>query len=90
MQVVLSISHPKATESSPEQSTNKTRITFLDLPGELRNEIYKLLLVSQTAFISVHRPHSQETIAGNILRVNKQIYNEASSVLYGGNTFILK
>ena len=58
---------------------------FLELPGEIRNAIYGLALSSKTRFtLGLFRFQPSMT---SILRVNKQIYLEASSVFYHENTF---
>jgi len=60
-----------------------TRKGFLDLPGEIRNHIYRLALVQQEAING--RRTKVPTIA--VLRVCKRIRDEASSILYSENTF---
>lgn len=61
-------------------------LSFLDLPGEIRNEIYKELLL-------IH-PHSTRRILGDrpiypqILIVCRKVHKEASQILYGENTFL--
>ena len=58
---------------------------FLDLPGEIRNAIYGMSLISKTRFtLGLFRFQPSMT---SLLRVNKQIYREASSVFYHENTF---
>lgn len=60
-------------------------ISFLDLPGEARNQIYDLLLkVRPPNRFSSHRFPRLHT---QILLVNRQIYHEASGYLYGMNIF---
>ena len=65
---------------------------FLELPGELRNQIYCILLKNTTAVrSSAHRSsdYSQTpiSISASILRVSKQIYAEAMPLLYTLNHF---
>lgn len=62
-------------------------LAFLSLPGEIRNRVYATLLVVP--------PPSTTTALGetpliypDILRVNKQIHEEALPFLYTKNTFI--
>ncbi|KFX89843.1 hypothetical protein O988_08471 [Pseudogymnoascus sp. VKM F-3808] len=62
-------------------------LTFLALPGEIRNRIYTLLLVvpppsTTTALSETPSIHPQ------ILGVNRQIHHEALPFLYAQNTFI--
>ncbi|KAH8801540.1 hypothetical protein F5884DRAFT_518098 [Xylogone sp. PMI_703] len=63
------------------------QITFLDLPGEIRNQIYILLLVFPSLRISSSIDKSCR-LHPAILQSCHQIYLEAREVLYGGNTFI--
>lgn len=73
----------------PEQQEHR-HFRFLDLPGEIRHQIYRELLCSE----KVHRPVSSSSIARryayqvSLLRCNKQIREEASPVLYQDNCFI--
>ncbi|KAI9790259.1 MAG: hypothetical protein M1816_005284 [Peltula sp. TS41687] len=73
---------------------------FLDLPPEIRNKIYELLLVSDEPITRLapsqpekmhwdhlYHPIRHPGLSTAILRVNKQIYAEASAVLYGANKF---
>ena len=60
---------------------------FLTLPGEIRNQIYNLLLIIPPPGV----PRSLgggSKISPQILNVCRQIYHEAIEVLYGKNTFI--
>ncbi|KAL4886850.1 hypothetical protein BJY04DRAFT_176702 [Aspergillus karnatakaensis] len=58
--------------------------TFLTLPSELRNKIYTTLLVRNEPLKIWHH---EANIDPTILRVNKQIHQEASFQLYSRNTF---
>lgn len=58
---------------------------FLNLPGEIRNQIYRELLVINTP---PQYPQPKTTICPLILAVCKQIHQEASAILYGENVFI--
>lgn len=75
-------------------SRQSTTTTFLELPRELRDMIYELALVSTDTidvcnFAAPSRwPHSSTLgISPAVLRVSRQIHNEALDVLYGLNTF---
>ncbi|MCJ1258606.1 hypothetical protein MMC24_006439 [Lignoscripta atroalba] len=57
---------------------------FLDLPGEIRNRVYMLCLGSTKTFSIKTRVSSFDT---SLLRVNKQICHEASSIFYHENVF---
>ncbi|RDW88565.1 hypothetical protein BP6252_00597 [Coleophoma cylindrospora] len=62
-------------------------VTFLDLPGEIRNHVYKLLLLVP----SPSTPRilgSDPSLHIQILAVCRQIHEEAAEMLYGSNTFL--
>lgn len=62
---------------------------FLKLPSELRNTVYKMLLGSdQPLRITGGRFGNFGKHGAAILGVNRQIHNEAGSILYGSNEFI--
>lgn len=68
------------------------RIRFFDIPRELRNSIYELALVRKEpidVLISLNSPTSFRLrgLLLVLLRVLRQIYNEAITVFYGLNTF---
>ncbi|TAQ88223.1 hypothetical protein B7494_g3443 [Chlorociboria aeruginascens] len=59
---------------------------FLKLPGELRNRVYELCLLHQE-HIHPWIGYTRQEITYGLLRANKAIHREASSVLYGQNCF---
>jgi hypothetical protein len=66
---------------------------FLSLPGELRNQIYELLLLREHPIdfvrcdsLRVSNPPPGAPVVA-LLRVNKAIHREAASLLYGANCF---
>ncbi|KAE8447254.1 hypothetical protein EG329_010948 [Mollisiaceae sp. DMI_Dod_QoI] len=59
---------------------------FLDLPGEIRNEIYLKLLIVPAA--SKPRLLGDPPIYPQILSTCKKIHEEAQQILYGYNTFL--
>ncbi|KAF7900026.1 hypothetical protein EAF00_004362 [Botryotinia globosa] len=64
-----------------------TPLAFLDLPGEIRNHIYQLLLIIPP--ISTPRPlGSDPHIYPQILSVCRRVHDEAEQILYGSNVFI--
>ena len=82
----------------PKQSSPPERkCMFLDrLPLELRNKIYTLLLVSEDLStysdfrdLTSFEPTFQYGLSPNIPRASRQIYEEASAILYGSNVFII-
>lgn len=70
--------------SSPDRSR------FLELPLELRNEIYRKLKSKEpkyNPFEGLKITSAAYAFHPNILRVNKQIFTEATRVFYGENTW---
>ena len=62
------------------------KVGFMDLPGEIRNQIYSLALKTEEPidFRLLHGfPHHAA-----FLRVNKTVYSEARQVLYSQNRFL--
>lgn len=82
---------------------DECKTSFLDLPAELRNEIYRLCLVVSRPLKVMHQEQGptlricnqfnsastcqQESWAPGLLRSCKQINHEAASILYGENVF---
>jgi hypothetical protein len=85
----------QADLSSTKRARHAARISFLDLPRELRDIIYELSLVS-TETIDVCqlatplRNAKKLGISTALLRVSRQIHHEALEVIYGLNTFEAK
>lgn len=80
------------TALQPDLKTDTTPLfTWDKLPGEVKNTIYKLLLVSDKPIRPVtqraarHKPNIQ----GKVLRLSKSIYKEALPIMLGDNIFIL-
>lgn len=61
-------------------------LSFLDLPGEIRNQIYKELLLLLP--FSTPRILGGPTIYPQILAVCRKVHEEAKQILYGCNTFL--
>lgn len=71
--------------TTEEEAINSRPFPFLNLPGELRNKIYRLVLVKSKAFtVKLQFGGSRTT---SLMRTNKQIYQETSSIFYEENTF---
>lgn len=58
---------------------------FLALPGEIRNRIYRFVLVAERPF-TVQLQWTR-TLDAALLWVNKQVFEEASSIFYAENAF---
>ncbi|KAF3910639.1 hypothetical protein ABW21_db0205089 [Orbilia brochopaga] len=89
-----------AIEMDNTAASSNSPSPFLRLPRELRDEIYKQLLVfitPQPTRVPTLTPNiadyeykrSESAVDLTILRVSKQIHDEAAAVYYGCNTFPL-
>lgn len=67
-------------------SSDPTRCRLLDLPPELRNEIYSYILSSEVIMLGNSTPHIPEPA---ILAVNRQVRSETLSLFYADNTFAI-
>lgn len=61
---------------------------FLSLPGEIRNQIYSLLLIATPPLGSPRGLGQMLKLHPSILSVCRQTYSEATRILYTKNTFI--
>lgn len=77
----------KSPESFIEIRANKKYACFLELEPELRNRIYRELLVKDTAVTFNPSPDLSRT--ATLLRTCRQVYQEATDILYGENAFHL-
>jgi hypothetical protein len=81
----------KASSTSPSSRTpsRPTRAGFLDLPAELRNEVYRLAFVAPARFdFGAPNKHFQRSSA--FLRTCRQVYDEGRSILYSENEFFFQ
>jgi hypothetical protein len=62
---------------------------FLGLPSEIRNKIYEHVLVDQESINPWTRPYPSRPLTPELLRANKTIHRETSSLLYAQNHFYL-
>ncbi len=69
-----------------ERAGSPKTVGILDLSRELRDKIYRELLIRPTDHAAATRRHKFET---SVLRVNKQIHREASKVLYEENAWVV-
>ena len=82
------VNDPPKRSKRPTQSPNSTKRSgagFLDLPAELRNEIYSLVFVADSRF-DLARPTNFARSAA-FLRTCRQVHQEACGILYGENEF---
>jgi hypothetical protein len=69
-----------------DTSSNPTsHLSFVGLPPEIRLKIYEILMVSDSEVNLFRR--RKPSLGSQLLRVRRQIYQEASPVLYGHNVF---
>lgn len=97
----LAIDADLPNESTPQLRgvirSVRPAVGFLGLPGEVRNRIYRFALTakyqkpSKCVWSGNERSYEGKTysFATQLLRVNKQIYHEASSIFHGENGFVL-
>jgi len=69
-------------------SEKTTPAGFLNLPGELRNKIYRLILVDEKPF-DFHSPSNFQHSSA-LLRTCHQVHKEGSEILYSENKFMLE
>lgn len=75
--------------------TNPKNLCFLDLPREIRDQIYvealcaphPLYPISPPELVDKIYPEPRTVPCANLLVANRQVHNEASPVLYEQNTF---
>ena len=86
----------RSPDTMMASALDQSASALLSLPPELRNEIWRYLLV-HTASLDRKAPHNPSSpatpgprdpdICANILRTCRQAYTEATPILYGENTF---
>ena len=75
-----------ATMSVANGADDPKTVGFLDLPTEVRDQIYRELLLQPIGYGAARQCREFET---SILRANKQIHREASEVLYEENAWVI-
>ncbi len=71
-----------------ESSSTGDRLHFSALPGEIKNKIYRLLLIAKEVKRAVKNRAPSYDFNTAILQVSRQFHNEAGGILYLENTFI--
>lgn len=77
----------KTPETFADMRADARYACFLELEPDLRNRIYRSLLVKDEVVKFNPAPNLSRTAA--ILRTNKQVHRETSGILYGENAFHL-
>ena len=67
-------------------AADKSKASFLDLPAELRNNIYSRVLICET-YVRLMPNKPTKVPALILLRTCKQIHDEAASIFYAANSF---
>lgn len=73
-----------ALEEAEESVPRGKPFPFLELPGEIRNRIYALVLFSKSGYRGIDGRKKSRT---SILVVNKEVHQEAAYVLYSSMSF---
>jgi hypothetical protein len=81
--------HGSAAPSSSQTSSRPARAGFLDLPAELRNEVYRLAFVAPARF-DFGAPNRLFQRSSAFLRTCRQVYDEGRSILYSENEFFFQ
>ncbi|KAF2799871.1 hypothetical protein K505DRAFT_44304 [Melanomma pulvis-pyrius CBS 109.77] len=68
------------------RARNRSKASFLDLPAEIRNNIYSRVLICE-GYVRVMPQAPTKVAALVLLRTCKQIHDEAASIFYGANSF---
>ncbi|KAF2280777.1 uncharacterized protein EI97DRAFT_428884 [Westerdykella ornata] len=83
---------PSVHNGRAESTTSKRRVGFMDLPGEIRNKIYKYLPLCDTPQLvawSSKKDISRGLLRSPIYRLNRQIRSEALSILCTDRSFTI-
>lgn len=68
-------------------TTEDMSANFLKLPSELRNRVYELCLLNQEPINPWMDYNQRQELTPGLLRVNKTVHREASSLFYAQNRF---
>ncbi|KAF4634852.1 hypothetical protein G7Y89_g3248 [Cudoniella acicularis] len=68
-------------------SDGQTAFRFLDLPREIRDEVYRIPFKSSNMIYASRQSGISDYLS--LLRANRQIYSEAAEMLYSYNTFYI-
>ncbi|OQO01805.1 hypothetical protein B0A48_12278 [Cryoendolithus antarcticus] len=82
---------PQASKSKSSTKETSSRAGFLDLPPELRNEIYRLTFVTPNKDrLDFGSPSARFSRSAAFLRTCSTVHNEARSILYSENEFFFQ
>ncbi len=75
--------------SSMGPKIDPDKIGFMDLPGEIRNQIYQLaLLTKHNNWIVPYKPCIPHRIPFSLLLTSRQVYEETKDIWYVENVFV--
>ncbi|KAK4494831.1 hypothetical protein PRZ48_014187 [Zasmidium cellare] len=79
----------QASATTAGEETPASKTTFLDLPAELRNEIYELAIERKTVVLSKSSKSNKKGRARSpaLLLASKEIYRETLTIFYSKWTF---
>lgn len=79
---------PKAFSTMPTVGSSP----FEKLPSEIRNDIYKMVLVDEAKPLEIRYRHDSDSPAMThaLLHVSRSIRAECSKMYYGSNTFVFR
>ncbi|CCT61080.1 hypothetical protein IAQ61_001637 [Plenodomus lingam] len=88
----LTIKHEHKPEAATSKEASNTKISFLQLPGEIRNQIYSYLVYPNLRLIQINDCTKPEHMGYNVLfpaifRVSRQTRAEALSYLCATKVF---
>ncbi|KAK6511531.1 hypothetical protein TWF481_000444 [Arthrobotrys musiformis] len=95
----LAIYNRQKTSDSTPSASQTQRLTFLTLPREIRDEVYTYLLAISPPPTTIsypiwngetHKPYTVHCKNLSLLRVNRQIHDEASEVFYKRNLWPIR
>lgn len=82
----MSRDQKRPTKKQCQSAEPNTRAGFLDLPAELRNEIYRMTFVGEGRLTFANPTSFSKSAA--FLRTCSQVHEEARSILYAENEFL--
>ncbi|KAJ9627652.1 hypothetical protein H2203_002864 [Taxawa tesnikishii (nom. ined.)] len=81
------MSQPLLPTAAKPASADSAPFSFLDLPGELRNRIHKLVVAQDTTSICAYLPVPEFASQPAWTNTNRQIRNESLGMFYSSNGF---
>lgn len=86
--IVAATADTASVATSDTAETEQKKVGFLDLPLEIRDRIYRKVMVDDEPIDFYTRENLSHSSA--LLRTCKTVHDEATDILYGANTFHFK